>query len=320
MKKISVLFTFVLSIHCIQAQSILSYNFENSLNEITGAGPALKILGEQGEFRIDTLDKINQSIKMIYQFDENSGFQFDNTEANGFLGHSYTIELYMKYDELNSWKRVVDWKNRKSDHGAYIYYGRLNFYPYQYSDEVPVAPGEYTYYVITRDSTSQELLIYTDAEVKISFIDEDGDALLDEDQALNFFHDDLVVPNEASSGTIAMLKIYAYTMDSISIQNNFNEIGNQVFSVHEISTSTQVGVYPNPASDRLWLDLSGFEKSEQVNIRLMNIYGQSVFNTQHNASGSTMVKLQLPELGYGVYLLIVESSGNVYSSKVLISH
>jgi OmpA-OmpF porin, OOP family len=320
MKKISVLFTLVLSVHCIQAQSVLYYDFENTLNEATVAGPTLTVLGEEGEFRIDTLDKINQSTKMVYQFGVNSGFQFSNTEADGFLGHSYTIELYMKFDELDSWKRVVDWKNRKSDYGAYIYYGRLNFYPYQYSDEVPVAPGEYTYYVITRDSASQELLIYTDAEVKISFIDVYGDALLDEDQVLNFFHDDLVVPNEASSGTVAMLKIYSYTMDSTSIQNNYNEIGSQVFSVPEVGKSAQVNVYPNPASDKLWLDFSGFDKSEQVNIRLMNVCGQSVLTNRLTATGSAMVQLELPELSNGIYILKVESAKNVFSTKVLISH
>ena len=303
----------------MQAQSVLTYDFESTLNEVTGAGPTLKVLGEEGEFRIDTLDKINQSTKMVYQFGVNSGFQFDNTEADGFLGHSYTIELYMKFDELDSWKRVVDWKNRKSDNGAYIYYGRLNFYPYQYSDEVPVAPGEYTYYVITRDSASQALLIYTDAEVKISFIDDDGDALLDVDQVLNFFHDDVVVPNEASSGTVAMLKIYSYTMDSTSIQNNYNEIGSQVFSVPEVGKSAQVNVYPNPASDKLRLDLSGFGKSEQVKIHLMNVCGQSVLNTQYNTSGSAMIKLEIPELRNGVYVLKVESVKNVFSTKVLIN-
>jgi len=278
------------------------------------------ILGEQGEFRIDTLDKINETSKMVYQFGVNSGFQFDNTEADGFLGHSYTIELYMKFDELDSWKRVVDWKNRKSDYGAYIYYGRLNFYPYQYSDEVPVAPGEYTYYVITRDSASQELLIYTDAEVKISFIDDYGDALLDQDQVLNFFHDDLVVPNEASSGAVAMLKIYSYTMDSTSIQNNYNEIGSQVFSVPEIGKSTQVNVYPNPAGDKLWLDLSGFDKNTTVNIRLMNVCGQSVLSTQYNITESAIAMLELPALSNGVYMIKVESEKNVFSTKVLISH
>jgi hypothetical protein len=319
MKEISVLFVFILSVHYIQAQSVFTYDFENTLNEVTGVGPTLMVLGEEGEFKIDTLDKINQSTKMVYQFGVNSGFQFSNTEADGFLGHSYTIELYMKFDELNSWKRVVDWKNRKSDYGAYIYYGRLNFYPYQTSAEVPVAPGEYTYYVITRDSASQELLIYTDAEVKISLIDEDGDALLDEDQVLNFFHDDLVVPNEASSGAVAMLKIYSYKMDSTSIQNNYNEIGSQIFSVPEISKSTHLNVYPNPANDKLWLDLSGFDINAPVNIRIMNICGQSVLQNQHNSSGSEMVQLDLPELSNGIYILKVESAKTVYTSKILIS-
>lgn len=319
MKKVSVNLIFLLCIQLAYAQNVITYNFENTLNEVNDLGPALTVLGEQGEFRIDTLNKLDQSTKMVYQFDVNSGFQFNNTYAAGFLGQSYTIELYMKFDELNSWKRVVDWKNRKSDYGAYIYYGRLNFYPYQYSDEVPVAPGEYTYYVITRDSISQELLIYTDAEVKISFVDTYGDALLDEDQVLNFFHDDLIVPNEASSGTVAMLKIYSYTMDAESIENNYNQIGSQVFSVQEVNQYQQLRVFPNPATDKLWIDLSGLIGNETCEIELLDISGKTRFKTRIYNTGNNLTQLGLQEIENGVYLIKVSTLGKSLAGKVLIN-
>jgi hypothetical protein len=41
--------------------------------------------------------------------------------------------MFFVFDDLTSWKRVVVWKNRKSDGGAYIFNGRLNFYPIIFS-------------------------------------------------------------------------------------------------------------------------------------------------------------------------------------------
>jgi len=59
--------------------------------------------------------------------------------------------------------------------------------------EAPVEAGEYTYYVNTRNAAIKNVLIYTDADVKINFTDSNDDAVIDEDGILNFFYDDLAV-------------------------------------------------------------------------------------------------------------------------------
>ena len=154
-------FTFFLVIPAFflaKGQGVLRYHFENSLSEATGAGPVLTVLGNEGIYVLDTLNEISNKTKIVYRFEKNNGFQFDN--SSNFIKKTYTIELYFVFDELTSWKRVVDWKNRKTDHGAYVYYGELNFYPYVYSDDAPVFAGEYTYYVVTRDSTTNLVKIY----------------------------------------------------------------------------------------------------------------------------------------------------------------
>jgi len=177
----------------VSAQSTLDHNFNNSLNEVNTAAPGLTVLGTQGNFVTDTLNEIAGSNKTVYRFERNNGLQFNNVAAGNFLGETYTIELYFVFDELSSWKRVVDWKNRKTDRGAYVYYGQLNFYPILYSGEAPVEAGEYTYYVNTRNAATKNVLIYTDADVKINFTDSNDDAVIDEDGILNFFYDDLAV-------------------------------------------------------------------------------------------------------------------------------
>ena len=118
-----------------EAQQVLFYNFENTLQEASGNGPELTVLGNQGIFEVVTLDEIEQKTKTVYRFEKNSGLQFNNVAAGNFVGEGYTIEIYFEFDELSSWKRVVDWKNRKTDWGAYVYNGELNFYNILYSEE-----------------------------------------------------------------------------------------------------------------------------------------------------------------------------------------
>ncbi len=320
MKKIYLLFVFVLSFVLLSAQDVLHYDFTNSLSEISGNGPTLTVLGNEGAFVEDTLLEIGSAEKFVYRFEQNSGFQFDNAAAGNFLGEGYTIELYFVFDFLNSWKRVVDWKNRKSDYGAYVYNGELNFYPFEYSGEAPVNPGEYTYYVVTRDAGTEEVLVYTDAEVQISFTDSSGDALLDEDNVLNFFHDDLVVPNEASSGAVAMLKIYNTTLDSATIIGNYEDLEGNVFSVDEIETpDNSLRTYPNPAKDILTVELDQFYRGETVQIIIVDASGRTVENFELDGGKSNFT---IPVEGFepGIYAIRAVTGSKMLTQKVLIRY
>lgn len=319
MKKI-LLFLIYLSIGVgVSAQSSLYYNFNNSLDEVNGKAPTLSVLGNQGNFVTDTLSEIQGNNKMVYRFEKNNGVQFNNIAAGNFLGETYTIELYFVFDELSSWKRVVDWKNRKTDYGAYVYNGKLNFYPYLYSNEAPVASGEYTYYVITRDSASKNLLIYTDAEVKISFTDNNNDAVIDQDGVLNFFYDDLAVPNEAASGAVAMLRLYDYALDSTAIKDKWTQLGSNVFGINENSKpNVKAPVYPNPASDFIKVNLSEFPAQSEASIRIINGMGAVVYNS--NISGTTAQStISLAGFNKGFYTVIIESKDVIARTKFIVN-
>ncbi len=319
MKKITFFITTIFLSFLLQGQSVLHYDFTNSLSEINGNGPDLTVLGNAGTYEQDTLGEVGDAKKWVYRFEENSGFQFDNTAAGNFFGDNYTIELYFVFDELSSWKRVVDWKNRKTDNGAYVYYGKLNFYNIVTSNEAPVVEGEYTYYVITRDAASKELLIYTDAEVEIAFTDNFDNALLDEDNLLNFFHDDLVVQGEASSGAVAMLKIYNYKLDSTTIQNNFDDLAGNLFYIGEQKrNNTSIQTFPNPAQDYINVDLGNFTEQETVTISLVNTFGITVFETKADARNQKNTKLNISEIQSGIYVLVAESKSKRATAKVFI--
>jgi len=319
MKKLLLFLYLIVLGTAISAQSVLSYNFNNSLNEASGTSPALTVLGIAGNFVTDTLSEIENNNKTVYRFEKNNGVQFNNIAAGNFLGQTYSIELYFVFDELSSWKRVVDWKNRKTDYGAYVYYGQLNFYPYLYSTEAPVAAGEYTYYVITRDSASKNVLIYTDAEVKINLTDNNNDAVIDGDGVLNFFYDDLSVQNEASSGAVAMLKLYNYALDSTVIRENWNLIGGNVLGLNKSSKSTiQLKAYPNPATDFLHLNLAPFTHNGETLIRIVNSSGQVVFNDKI-AIMKSEYSVPVSKLSKGLYIISIESHGEIARTRFIVN-
>ncbi|KAF5046564.1 hypothetical protein DSECCO2_469430 [anaerobic digester metagenome] len=317
MKKITLFFLFVSAMTIAFAQQVRYYNFENTLNEVNGLSPALAVLGEQGSYVLDTLNEVNQNTKTVYRFTKNSGLQFHNVAAGNFLGDNYTIEIYFVFDELSSWKRVVDWKNRKTDWGAYVYYGELNFYNILYSQEAPVEAGEYTYYVITRTAASGQVLIYTDAEVEIDFIDNGGHALIDGDGVLNFFHDDLVVPNEASAGAVAMIKLYDYPLTDTEITQNWERLGSQVFGINSPVERVTAPVYPNPAQQGFTADLSRFRQEKPVELKLYNSDGRLVYTTK-SASGTDRIEIGTGILPPGLYLLKATQDNMEAVSRVVI--
>ena len=319
MKSKVLLFVLVLTASMGMSQSVLRYEFLNNLGEKNGLVPTLAVLATEGQFVTDTLNEISGSTKTVYRFEQNCGFQFDNAAAGNFIGNTYSIELYFVFDNLTSWKRVVDWKNRKSDYGAYVYYGELNFYPYVYSGSAPVAPDEYTYYVITRDGTTGRVIIYTDAEEEIDFIDNNNDAIVDADNVVNFFFDDLAVPNEASSGAVALLNMYNYVLDSNTVVSNFGNLGGQVFAVNEnTGQGSQVSIYPNPATDRLIISLKdGFGKND-IELRVVNSCGQLVYQETINADVKAQVEIDTREYADGIYFLQITSADSQFTGKFIV--
>lgn len=195
----------------------------------------------------------------------------------------------------------------------------MNFYPIATSGEAPVEAGEYTYYVITRDAETKELIMYTDAETYINFTDNSGEALIDEENLLNFFHDDLVVANEASSGAVAMLKLYNYTLDSATIRDKFEDLAGNVFYIGENKKiNTTINTFPNPVSYDITVDLSNFNDQEIVSLKLINAMGVSVYSDKANHGNLKNIVLNTSNIPAGIYILFAESDSKQAMGKVLI--
>jgi OmpA-OmpF porin, OOP family len=321
MQKFTFIFILLLGALFLQGQThrSLSYKFNNSLTESHGIGPALTVLDSMGMFVTDTLNEVSGQTKTVYRFVKNSGLQFNNASAAGFLDSTYSIELYFVFDQLDGWKRVIDWKNRKTDWGAYVYWGKINFYNIVTSDSAPVVPGEYTYYVVTRNGISKNLRMYTDAKTSINFTDVNDDGVIDTSHVLHFFQDDLPVPNEASAGAVALLNLYNYELDSATIKHKFDSLHGQLFAIRETGNSIgYLKVYPNPANEMINIDLSQSKVIGEVNMCIINSTGTVVYQRTCMTGKKYRIDLNALDLANGIYVVKAESGTGIYSQKFVI--
>ncbi len=208
----------------VYAQNQWTYDFNNGFMPIESGGPALKPLGQPGQIIKEQIPGSDYLSRSIYVFEKNSGLQFNNAETKGFLNKSFTVEIYFKLDELDSWKRVLDFKNRKSDYGTYIYNGKLNFYDFAVSEKAPVRAKQYVHYVYSRDHETKTIKMYINGLSKVEFKDPGTEGVLDVDQVLNLFQDDLIAGNESSSGTVALVRIYDRVMTPVFVRRSYQTI------------------------------------------------------------------------------------------------
>ncbi|GAB3173873.1 OmpA family protein [Telluribacter humicola] len=234
------LFTFFSSL----AQRSWTYDFSNGFESVEGSAPPLRPLGEKGKFIEEKLPELGSTTqRTVYKFEANNGLQFDNKAANGFLNRSFTVEIYFKLTELDSWKRVLDFKNRKTDFGSYIHHGKLNFFNLATGKKAAVRPNDYVHYVYSRNAETGMIRMYVDGESKVEFKDVDKEGILDADQVLNFFYDDLVVNHEASAGSVALIRLYDEVMTPVLVRKSFKELAQKLPSRSATPTAT-----PRPAA------------------------------------------------------------------------
>ncbi|MDQ3052026.1 MAG: PKD domain-containing protein [Bacteroidota bacterium] len=204
-----------------QAQQSYLYDFKNTLNEVSGSGPALNVLGT-GAFVSEALSELSCISRPVYGFTQNSGVQFDNAVANDFIGSTYSVEMYFQFLNNAGFKRLIDFKNQASDSGLYCTSTTLEFYNEIVIPTTAFVSNQYVHLAVSRDGTTDEIVLYVDGAVAGSFIDNDGIGLLNSANVMNFFRDDLVFGGEAQPGRIALLRIHDSVISAGTVASNYN--------------------------------------------------------------------------------------------------
>jgi hypothetical protein len=132
-----------------------------------------------------------------------NGFAFasgDGLTLTGVVGSTYSIAMRFRFDNVDGYRRMLDFKNRTSDNGPYVLNGASNFYNITTGPTSPYATQQLGLTIFTRDNTGL-FSAYFGGALQYSFLDATTEAVPSAN-IVRFFQDDLAVPNEASGGLV----------------------------------------------------------------------------------------------------------------------
>ena len=173
----------------------------------------------------------------------NSGLQI----ANGlFNAADKSIETAFSFDAISSWRRIIDFKNRTTDRGLYNFNGAIQFFPFATGSDI-FSHGGMVNIIATRDNATDTFNVYAGGVNILSLEDGTGDAIFSMlGQLVNFFRDDVAVPNEASPSFFDKIRFYDEALTAIEAQCL------QTGSPEACGVAPPTGAMPEPATT-MWL-------------------------------------------------------------------
>ena len=152
-----------------------------------------------------------------FTFPTNAGLQLSSGLSPGSIAN-YSVQMRFSLDSITTnggplapdwpWVRILDFKNGASDLGLYDYAGDIQFYPYVTGSTIFLA-GTPVDIIITRDGVTNLFNVYAGGSNVLSLLDSSGDAIFDAtNNVMNFFVDDTVVADEASSGFVDFIRVF----------------------------------------------------------------------------------------------------------------
>ena len=189
------------------------YQFQNSLASSVAGSPNLNNVGSN-TFASAIVDG---NPRTVLNFSPNNGVTLSPT-VGVVPNDAYTIAVLFRFSEVNSWRKILDFKNGEVDRGLFVLDGKLIFYNETSSGiGASVSPNTYVQVVLTRDS-DKHVVGYVDGVVQFSFTDVDGLAEISDQNTLRFFNN-IQGPGDTSSGSVARIRLYdnAITADEVAL-------------------------------------------------------------------------------------------------------
>ena len=178
------------------------YRFQGSLGSMVGVAPDLVEIGEgTGAFTDEGMIG-----RAVLSFARGSGLSLSPT-TGVIEGTEYTIEILFRFDRLDGYRKIIDFKDGSNDDGLYVLDGCLNFYPRRPRSSIPIEADSYVQVVLTRDSSAR-VVGYVDGIRQFVFRDTAALAEI-ASETLRFFVDDSVTGgDEYSSGAVSQIRLY----------------------------------------------------------------------------------------------------------------
>jgi len=88
-------------------------------------------------------------------------------------------------------------------------------------------------------------------------------------------------------------------------------------SIEDDLLNEQVSVYPNPATEKLFIELNEGDYTN-VNVTLTNIHGQQLWKSELNALGNNRIEMNLQDITTGIYFVTLQTEDAYVSRKLII--
>jgi hypothetical protein len=182
------------------AQTVVGdYLFQDTLSD--GANtPNFQTIGSGTAFATETVDGAS---RRVLSWVPDSGLSL--SPMSQFNSSSYTMVLLVRFQEVNSYRRLLDFKGT-GQNGLYVSDGTLTFFKFNTIwGPASINANSWVQIAITRDA-SETFTAYVNGAQQFTFTDTDDDALVANDTLRFFVDSDGGV--EESAGAIARFRMY----------------------------------------------------------------------------------------------------------------
>jgi hypothetical protein len=182
---------------------IHEYHFRGNYDDDYGGPP---MVGHGGTF-----------VAGGYQFAANAGLSVDGAMPPSV----YTVDLVFSFDQITSWRKILDYKELATDEGFYTFDDHIQYVVVAGSDfangTTPVTAGTTMQVTITRDAAGT-VTGYLNLGQEFTFTDGADVATLAAAEAHFFIDDTATGMGEASGGTVRRIRIYDVAVPQADLQ------------------------------------------------------------------------------------------------------
>jgi hypothetical protein len=144
---------------------------------------------------------------------EGYSFSFDQgpNVSGAIMQGNYSIEMLFRLNETSGYRKLIDFKDRTTDHGLYNLGGNLNFFPITTGSGGVFTPGDLAHVVLTRDDLLGAVIGFVNGTEQFAFTDSGQAAVFSgSDNIIHFLRDEGLqgVPGENPSGYLDFVRIY----------------------------------------------------------------------------------------------------------------
>ena len=91
-----------------------------------------------------------------------------------------------------------------------------------------------------------------------------------------------------------------------------------ITSVNPISLNSEYHIYPNPATERVFIDFHNII-NHNILVRINDLYGRVVYQGQKKADTGQSVQIDVTDFEPGIYFFRIENGSKIYKGKFIVN-